>query len=77
MLLYLGSALTLSAQNSGDGYDPTNPADPSDPSTMLDYEVSVSTATPEAGTLSGAGTYKYGKSITVKTTVNSGYKWVT
>ncbi len=68
--------LTASAQSSGDGYNPDNPIEPSNPATHLMYDLSLTANIPEAGTLTGAGRYMYGTSVTVKETVKSGYKFI-
>lgn len=64
------------AQSSGDGYNPGNPSDPGNPSNLMKYNVQVLTDTPGAGTVSGAGKYKYGTNATIKATTNTGYKFL-
>lgn len=76
LLLMLGSTLSVFAQSSGDGYDPDNPAEPINPMEMLSYKVAVTTDMSGAGTLTGSGTYKFGTNVTIKTTVNTGYRFL-
>lgn len=71
LLLMLGSSLTVCAQ-----YNPADPAEPGEVADMMYYKVSVSANIPEAGTVSGTGKYQKGKSVTVKATANSGYKFL-
>lgn len=76
LLLILGGSLAALAQSSGDGYNPDNPNEPGDPGTLVKYTVAVKLGTEGAGTVTGTGVYKYGTNVTVKTTTNSGYKFL-
>lgn len=70
-LLFVGSALTGAAQNSGDGYNPDNPAEPSNPDALLLYRVVVDLDTPGAATVTGGGKYQPGTATTIKATQTS------
>lgn len=76
LLLIVGSSLTAFAQSSGDGYNPDNPKEPGSPSTLMNYSVAVRSNLDGAGTVTGAGVYKYGTNVTIKATANTGYKFL-
>lgn len=76
LLFLLSGAMPTLAQSSGDGYNPTNPSDPGDPDKLLKYGIEAVANISGAGTVTGSGTYKYGTSVTVKTTTNTGYKFL-
>lgn len=45
--------------------------------TPIDYTITVSNENnPDAGTVSGSGTYHYGDSVTIISTTNDGYTWM-
>ena len=44
--------------------------------TPRQYTITVNTATPSQGTVSGGGSYNYGQSCTITATANSGFKFV-
>ena len=65
-----GSTIPVLAQ-----YNPDNPAEPDFPAEeLVQYKVTLAANIPEAGTLTGAGKYKFGTNVTVKATENAGYK---
>lgn len=73
LLVLLGSTIPISAQSSGDGYNPSNP---SDPTMQLKYSLSVVSNMDGAGTVSGSGKYKAGTYVSIKATTNTGYKFL-
>lgn len=75
-LLMWGGILAVSAQSSGDGYSPDSPTEPGNMDQMLAYTVTASPNIVGAGTVTGSGKYQPGKSVTLKATANSGYKFL-
>lgn len=72
LLMLWGSTIPVLAQ-----YNPDNPAEPDFPAEeLVQYKVTLAANIPEAGTLTGAGKYKFGTNVTVKATTNSGYKFL-
>lgn len=71
LLLMVGSSLPMLAQ-----YNPDNPTEPGNIEQMLSYKVGVQLGLEGAGTVSGAGTYKYGTKVTIAATTNTGYKFL-
>ena len=57
-------------------YNPDNPTEPGNIEQMLSYKVGVQLGLEGAGTVSGAGTYKYGTKVTIAATTNTGYKFL-
>ena len=71
LLILLGSTLPITAQS-----DFEFPPDPGDPTTLLSYEVAVGINDSRMGYVSGAGKFKYGRTVTISTSAQSGYKFV-
>lgn len=67
----MGSTLPIAAQS-----DFEFPPDPGDPSTLLSYEVEVSINDSKMGYVSGAGKFKYGRTVTISTSAQAGYQFV-
>lgn len=71
LLILLGSTLPIAAQS-----DFEFPPDPGDPSTLLSYEVEVNINDSKMGYVSGAGKFKYGRTVTISTSAQAGYQFV-
>lgn len=59
-------------------WNPDLPGEPAEIEKALRYNINVAVSEEEAGIVSGAGYYAYGKSITISTSENAGYtflKW--
>ena len=69
--MLLGNTLPIAAQG-----DFEFPPDPGDPTTLLSYNVSVGINDSNMGYVSGAGKFKYGRTITISTSAQSGYRFV-
>lgn len=59
-----------------DGYQPVNPIEPGEPDRQMTYKVSVRQDDPQAGTVTGGGTYQCGSRITLRATTNPGYTFL-
>ena len=73
MAMFLSCSLPLCAQ---DDYNPDFPADPGDTTQILQYTVSVDVNDASMGYVSGAGKFKYGRSVAISTSAVSGYEFV-
>lgn len=71
LLLLFGSTLAAMAQ-----YNPDPPAEPGNPEAVMSYKVMLVNGTDGAGTLIGAGKYKYGTNVNVKAAANANYKFL-
>ena len=71
LLILLGSTLPITAQS-----DFEFPPDPGDPTTLLSYNVTVDINDSRMGYVSGGGKFKYGRTVTISTSAQSGYKFV-
>lgn len=70
LMLVLLTGITAAAAVPDDDFDPAPPGDPN----QMSFVTVVSSPT-AASTVSGAGQYRSGQSVTIKTTANSAYKF--